>query len=417
MGEDAMRQAESRVPSGLDQANAEMAGMATDLRITKITPLVVNANMRNWIFVKVETNEPGLYGWGEATLEWKTKTVVGAIEDTSRFLIGEDPRRIEHLFQMMSRQYFWRVGVEGMTAISGIEHALWDIKARWLNVPLYELLGGRVRDRVRVYDHLGSGQMHNMYESVTPEEFAERALIVKEAGYTALKFMAVPRTEPVEGLRSVRYAARLVQAVREAVGPDMDLMVDLHARTLPAMAMQYCRAFEPYGLLFFEEPCSIQDIEATAQVTRMSRIPIATGERLVGRHQFREVFERRACHVIQPDLTHCGGLGEAQKIAAMAEAYSMAVAPHNPNGPIGTALAVHFALSTPNWLIQETVSGDVPWRADVLSAPLEVHDGFISIPRGPGLGVEVNEAEAAKYPFKPEAEQRYFHPDGAVADW
>jgi galactonate dehydratase len=260
--------------------------------------------------------------------------------------------------------------------------------------------------------------MTSMYESVAHEEFVERALTVKQAGYTALKFMAVPRTEPVEGLQAVRYAASLVEAVREAVGPEMDLMVDLHARcSTPAMAIQYCHAFEPYGLFFFEEPCPTEDIEATAQVTRASRIPIATGERLVGRHQFRELFERRACHVIQPDLSHCGGLWEARKIAAMAEAYSMAVAPHNPNGPIATAVAIHFALATPNWLIQEAISSDVPWRNEVLDAPIEVRDGYFSIPARPGIGVEVNEEAAARYPFKPEAIQRYFHPDGAVADW
>jgi len=387
------------------------------MKITAVKPLIVNANMRNWVFVKVETDEPGLYGWGEATLEWKTNTVVGAIEDVSRFIIGEDPRRIEHLYQMMYRQYFWKVGIEGMTAISGIEHALWDIKGKWLNVPVYELLGGRVRDRVRLYNHLGSGYMKSMYESTTPEEFAERALSVKEAGYDAIKFMAVPRTEPVEGVQSVRYAESLVRAVREAVGPEMDLMVDLHARTWPAMAIQYCHAFEPYGLLFFEEPCPTEDIEATAQVTRVSRIPIATGERLVGRHQFRELFEKRACHIIQPDLTHCGGLWEARKIAAAAETYSMAVAPHNPNGPISTAVAVHFALATPNWLIQEAITGDVPWRQDVVDDPYYTTDGFIEPPTRPGLGIDVNEEEAAKYPYKPEAEQRYFHPDGAVADW
>ncbi len=387
------------------------------MKIRSITPLIVNANMRNWVFVKVETDQPGLYGWGEATLEWKTRTVVGAIEDISRFIIDEDPRRIEHLMQIMYRQYFWKVGIEGMSAISGIEQALWDIKAKALGVPVYELLGGRVRDRVRAYNHLGGGQMDSMYLSERAEEFAERALIVKDMGYTAMKFMAVPRTEPVEGLQSVRYAAELVRAVREAVGPEMDLMVDLHARTWPAMAIQYCQAFEPYGLLFFEEPCPTEDIAATAEVTRASRIPIATGERLVGRHQFRELFEKRACHIIQPDLSHCGGLWEARKIAAMAETYSMAVAPHNPNGPIATAAAVHFAAATPNWLIQEAITSDVPWRDEVVTQSSSVNDGYFNIPTTPGLGVEVNEVEAAKYPFKPEAEQRYFHPDGAVADW
>ena len=387
------------------------------MKITKVSTVVVNANMRNWIFVKVETDQAGLIGWGEATLEWKTATVVGAVEDCSRFIIGEDPARIEHLYQMMYRQYFWKVGIEGMSAISGIEQALWDIKGKVLGVPVYELLGGRVRDRVRCYNHLGGGLMTSMYESSEPQQFAERASFVKEMGYTAIKFMAVPRTEPVEGVRSVKYAASLVKAVRDAVGDEMDLMVDLHARCWPAMAIQYCQAFEPYGLLWFEEPCPTEDIEATCEVTRKSRIPIATGERLVTRYQFREVLEKRACHIIQPDLSHCGGLWEARKIAAMAEAYSIAVAPHNPNGPLATAVAIHYALATPNWMIQEMLTSDVPWRNDVLTSPIEVVNGYIAPPTGPGLGVDINEKEAAKYPFKPEAEQRYFHPDGAVADW
>ncbi len=218
-------------------------------------------------------------------------------------------------------------------------------------------------------------------------------------------------------MQSVKYAAKLVEAIREAVGPEMDLMVDLHARTWPAMAIQYCHALEPYGLLFFEEPCPTEDIEATAQVTRVSNIPIATGERLVGRPQFREVFEKRACHIIQPDLSHCGGLWEARKIAAMAETYSIAVAPHNPNGPVATVAATHFALATPNWLIQESITDDVPWRYEVIEPPLEVKDGYIEIPTRPGLGIDINETEAAKHPFQEEVMQRYFHPDGAVADW
>ena len=387
------------------------------MKITKVSTTIVNANMRNWIFIKVETDTPGLYGWGEATLEWKTNTVVGAVQDISRFVIGEDPLRIEHLYQMMYRQYFWKVGIEGMTAISGIEQALWDIKGKMLNVPVYELLGGRVRDQVRVYNHLGGGQMKSMYESTEPEEFARRALEVQNAGYSAIKFMAVPRTSPVEGTQSIKYAARLVEAIRSAVGPGMDLMVDLHGRTTPAMGMQYCRALEPYGLFFFEEPCPTEDLDATAQITRFSSIPIATGERLVGRHQFRELFEKRACHIIQPDLSHCGGLWEARKIAAMAETYSMSVAPHNPNGPVATAVAVQFALATPNWIIQEAITSDVPWRNEVILNPIEVVEGNAVFSDRPGLGIDIDESAAAKYPLKPEAEQRYFHPDGSVADW
>jgi galactonate dehydratase len=387
------------------------------MKITRISSTVVNANMRNWIFVKVETDQDGLYGWGEATLEWKTAGVVGSVEDVGRLLIGEDPMRIEHLYQMMTRQYFWRAGIEGMSAISGIEQALWDIKGKALNVPVYELLGGRVRDTIRMYNHLGGGQMNVMYESTETAQFAENAIAIKESGYTAIKFMAVPRTEPVEGMQQVRQAARYVEAIRNAVGDDMDLMVDLHARTWPAMGIEYCHALEPYGLYWFEEPCPTEDIEATLQVTRQSRIPIATGERLVGKSQFRDLIARRACHIIQPDLSHCGGLWEARKIAAMAEAHQIAVAPHNPNGPIATAATIHFAAATPNWIIQEAITNDVPWRNEVVVNPVEVVNGHAAIPTLPGLGIDINETEAAKHPFQPEKMQRYFHPDGAVADW
>jgi galactonate dehydratase len=214
--------------------------------------------------------------------------------------------------------------------------------------------------------------------------------------------MAVPRTEPVEGTQSVRYAESLVRAVREAVGPEVDLMVDLHARTLPPMAIQYCRAFEPYGLLFFEEPCPTEDIEATAQVTRQSRIPIATGERLVGRHQFRELFEKRACHVIQPDLSHCGGLGAARRIAALARAFHIRVFPHVWGTPVAVAAGLHFAATlpsmpttmTPTPLAQEPLfefdSTPHPIRDAMSTAALRPKDGWLTVPDGPGLGVEVD---------------------------
>ncbi len=387
------------------------------MRITRISSTVVNARMRNWIFVKVETDQGGLYGWGEATLEWKTAGVAGSVDDISRLLIGEDPFRIEHLYQVMTRQYFWRAGIEGMSAISGIEQALWDIKGKALGVPVYELLGGRVRDRIRMYNHLGGGRMNVMYESTETRQFAENALAIREAGYSAVKFMAVPRTEPIEGIQQVKQAARYVEAIRRAVGDEMDLMVDLHGRCWPAMAIEYCHALEPYGLYFFEEPCPTEDIEATLQVTRQSKIPIATGERLVGTSQFRDLIAKRACHIIQPDLSHCGGLWEARKIAAMAEAHQIAVAPHNPNGPVATAAAMHFAAATPNWLIQEAITNDVPWRNDVVINPVEVVNGYAAIPDQPGLGIDINEVEAAKHPYKLEEAKRYFHPDGAVADW
>ena len=387
------------------------------MKITKIAPVIVNANMRNWIFVKVETDEPGLYGWGEATLEWKTRTVAGAIEDISQFLIGEDPCRIEHLYQMMYRQYFWKVGIEGMSAISGIEQALWDIKGKWLNVPVYELLGGRVRDRVRVYNHLGGGLMTHMYETTEANRFAELALMVKEAGYSAIKFMAVPRTEPIEGVRSVRYAEGLVRAVREAVGPEMDLMVDLHARTWPGMAIQYCQAFEPYGLLFFEEPCPTEDIEATAQVTRVSRIPIATGERLLGIHEFQMLLERRACQYVRARVCVVGGISGSKKVAALAEAHHKSVIPHNPLSPVSTAACLQVAASIPNLGIQE-----LPDHADklpdkeIVRENLRVEDGFLIIPDAPGIGIELAPDAAEKHPYRMRWVGTRLHEDGSVVD-
>lgn len=386
------------------------------MRITKVGTVVVNARMRNWVFVKVET-DAGLVGWGEASLEWKTKGVVGCVEDLSHLILGQDARRIEHLYQIMYRQGFFRLGVVGMSALSGIEQALWDIKGQALGVPVYELLGGAVRDRIRMYDHLGGGEMTSLYLDDQPEQMAARARESIAAGYTAVKILAVPRSEPLEGVKPLRHAERVMAAVREAVGPDVDIMVDFHARTWPEVAIQYAKVLEPFHPFFIEEVCPPENVLGMAQVARATAIPLATGERLIGRAGFREIFEQRAVAVIQPDLCHTGGLWEARKIAAMAETYFMSVAPHNPLGPLATAAAIHFAAATPNWIIQESFRADVPWRDDVLINPVRIDGGYVTLPEGPGLGTAVNDAEAAKYPYQPEELLRYFHPDGSVADW
>jgi galactonate dehydratase len=386
------------------------------MKIVSVGTVVVNARMRNWVFVKVETDEE-LTGWGEASLEWKTRGVVGCVDDLAPLIIGQDPRRIEHLYQIMSRQGFFRLGVVGMSALSGIEQALWDIKGKALGVPVYELLGGAVRDRIRMYDHLGGGEMTSLYLDDQPEQMAERARESVAAGYTALKILAVPRSMPLEGTRPIRHAERVMQVVREAVGPDVDIMVDFHGRTWPEVAIQYAKALEPFAPFFLEEVCPPEHVAGMAQVARATAIPLATGERLIGRAGFREVCEARAVAVIQPDLCHTGGLWEARKIAAMAETYFMSVAPHNPLGPLATAAAIHFAAATPNWIIQESLRADVPWRDEVLINPVQIAGGYVALPEGPGLGVAVNEAAAAKHPFVQEDILRYFHPDAAVADW
>jgi galactonate dehydratase len=387
------------------------------MKITHIKTIVVNAQMRNWVFVKVETDVPGLWGWGEASLEWKTRAVVGAVEDIGRLLIGEDPRRIEYLWQMMYRQYFFKAGIIGMSALSGIDQACWDIFAKDRGLPLYRLLGGPVRDKVRMYDHLGGGEMKTLYETADPQVFAQKALESVEAGYTAVKVLAVPRTEPLEGTKPLRYAEKVMGGIRDAVGYDVDIMVDMHGRTTPAMAIQYACALEPYQPMFIEEPCQPENVDGMVEVARAIRIPVATGERLVTRFGFREVFEKRACAVAQPDVCHCGGITELRKIAAMADTYFISMAPHNPLGPIATSVNIQAAFCTPNFLIQEIMRGDVPHRDEVLDAPLVIKDGYVYPGERPGIGVEVNEQVAACYPYQPEAIQRYFHPDGSVADW
>jgi len=392
------------------------------MKITAIETKVCNARMRNWIFVKVLTDQDGLWGWGEATLEWHTRSVVGAIEDISQLLIGEDPRRIEYLWQMMYRQHFWHGnGIIRGTAISGIDIALWDILGKIHGVPCHQLWGGPVRDTIRTYAHLGGGKMEDFYETGTDnaKRFAELASEAVANGYTAFKSMAVPETAPLEGLMPVKNAEACVKAMREAVGDDIDIMVDCHARPSPRMGMLFAQALDSYGLYFFEEPCWPETIEDIALIQREVKTPIATGERLVTQFAFRDLLEKRACSVIQPDITHCGGLTEARKICSLAEAYRVSVAPHNPQGPVSTAASLELGFAMPSYIICETVSNDVPWRKDVVS------EGFIIEEKGrivrpnqkPGLGIEIDEAVIEKHPFEQEVLQRTFYRDGSVGDW
>lgn len=387
------------------------------MRITAVSTVVVNARLRNWVFVKVTTDEPGLVGWGEASLEWKTNAVVGAVNDLADIVVGEDPMRLEHLWQAMFRQQFFKGGIVTMSAISGIDQALHDVKAKALGVPLYELLGGRVRDRVRLYDHLGGGDSTAVYDDATPSAFAERARESIADGLTALKILPVPPSRPLEGAAALRQADSLMAAVRDAVGDDVEIMVDLHGRTTPAAAIQFGHVLAPYRPWFIEEPVQPGNVDALVEVARALPVPIATGERLVTRWEFREVLEKRACAVIQPDVCHCGGVAELRRIAAHAETCFVSVAPHNPLGPIATAVNVHLALSMPNFLIQEVMRSDVPWRDEVVDAPLEIVDGHVLPPTRPGIGVEVDEEAAARYPYVSEPAVRVFHEDGAVGDW
>ncbi len=388
------------------------------MKIVDIETVVVNAVMRNWIFVRIQTDVPGLHGWGEATMEWKTRAVTGCIDDLKPMLIGRDPRRIEFLWQILYRHSYFRLGPIGMTAISGIEQACWDILGKSLGVPVHQLLGGTVRDKVRMYTHLGGGESKSVYESFESNRIIDRAMAVREQGYTALKLVFVPYSRPLEGLPAIQHFARLMGDLRRAVGDDIDLMVDFHGRTTTGQAIQYIRAIEEVHPLFCEEPVPPENPDALLEVRRSVNVPIATGERLVTRWDFRRVCELQACHIVQPDLSHCGGLMEARRIASLAEMYFMGVAPHNPNGPVANAVALHFALSTPNFLIQEDMLADVPWRFDVLETDMKRERGYWLPLDTPGIGIEINEREAGKHPFQQESfQQSIFLEDGSVAEW
>ena len=391
------------------------------MKIVNIKVLVVNAEMRNWVFVKVETDQPGLYGWGEATIEWKTRAVVGAIEDLAPLLIGRDPRDITQALRIITKRTYWRPGVIGSTAISGIEHALWDIFGKSLGQPVWRLLGGRVRDRVNIYTHLGLGDMQAVYRTMEAGPLREHAARLVAQGYRAFKVVFIPYTHYTTSPQALRHVGGLMRALRDEVGDEVDIMIDFHGRCgSVSSAMQFIREIEPFDPLFVEEPIQPGDVESMLAIKEQARCPIATGERLVGLEEFEPLFSKRAINIAQPDLNHCGGLTVARYIAASAAAVNIGVAPHNPNGPIAGAAALHFAVATPNHVIQEVMDGSVPWYHDVMAKTPIVRTGSCwEIPTEPGLGIEVDEAEAAKHPFR----QEHFEtmhatlPDGTIVDW
>jgi galactonate dehydratase len=390
------------------------------VRITDIKTHVVNAEMRNWVFVRVETDQPGLYGWGEATLEWKTRAVVGAVDDLQPLLLGRDPLDIEQAVRSLKKHSFWRLGAIGMSAISGIEIALWDIAGKAFGVPVWRLLGGKVRDKVRVYTHLGMGDMRAVYETSNEGPLVERAREVVAKGYRAFKAVFIPYTHYTAPLPNIDKVARLMAALRDAVGPGVEIMVDFHGRPASAAAaLAYIEALRPARPMFVEEPVPPGETASLKAVAAHAKVPLATGERLIDRAEFHDLLAARAVDIIQPDICHCGGLLEAKKIAAMAEAVSVGVAPHNPLGPIAGVAALHFAVSTPNHVIQEEMVGAVPWYGEVVRGPIRMVDGFWQIPQAPGLGIEIDETACARRPFAPEVlhTQNAVLDDGTIVDW
>lgn len=391
------------------------------MKITSIQTIVVNADIRNWVLVKVVTDQPGLWGWGEATLEWKTRAVTGCIDDLAPLVVGEDPMRINHIVNRMARFSFWKLGVIGMSAASGIEQALWDIKGKVLGVPVWQLLGGRVRDSVRVYTHPLRGNLAETAEAVDISAVCDDVQKTVEMGYLAVKVGMVPYTGYDATLSAVRHVAKLAEAVRERVGDDIALMTDFHGRPESAAAAKaYIDVIAPIAPLFVEEPIQPGNARLMAELKRQVACPLASGERLMQPEQFAELVEYDAVTYVQPDLAHCMGFSGARRIAAIAEAHNMGICPHNPMGPVASAVALQFDAATTSFVIQEECVGLVPWFEDICSSyPIRLVDGCWQIPDAPGIGIEVDETEAAKHPFKQERilARDAILPDGTIANW
>lgn len=377
------------------------------MKITRIETFLVHPDHRNLLFVKVHTDE-GLYGIGEAYSCGPDRATEAAIHDFEEWLIGRDPLDIEGLWQLMYIGSRFPGGSVVNAAISGIDHALWDIKGKALDVPVWQLLGGKVRDRVRVYQNPGGR---------TPEEIGERALALRERyGYTAFKIGPhPPGSEAMPWNRVVREAAARLEGIRKAVGEEVDIGVDPHAKIFePVRALEMAEALKPYKPFFFEEPLRPENIDALAEFKKQCPIPVATGEMLYTKYEFRDLLARGAADILQPDVCLTGGLSEMKKIAAMAEAHYVTVAPHNPMGPVATAVNVHFAIATQNFLILEYIPDDEPPRRDLVKEPLVVKDGYIEAPARPGLGIELNEEAFGKYPYRSWHRGFPWRPDGSI---
>tara|TARA_R110000737_G_scaffold331641_1_gene348036 strand:- start:958 stop:2109 length:1152 start_codon:yes stop_codon:yes gene_type:complete len=382
----------------------------------KITALKTYIVPPRWLFLKIETDE-GLCGWGEPIVEGRALTVQAAVEELSDYLIGADPMRIEDHWNVMYRGGFYRGGPILMSAIAGIDQALWDIKGKAYGQPVHQLLGGACRDRIRVYSWIGGDR---------PDDVAKAAQDAVSKGFTALKMNGAEEMQIVDSHAKIDAVVENIAAVRAAVGPHIGVGVDFHGRVHRPMAKVLIRELEQFKLMFIEEPLLSEHHDAIAEVTRGSSTPIALGERLYSRWEFRDVLEKRVVDIIQPDLSHAGGITECRKIASMAEAYDVALAPHCPLGPIALASCLQIDAVSHNAFIQEQ-SLNIHYNGvgcdllDYLVDPtvFSYADGMVAIPSGPGLGIEIDEAvviEQAKIGHR-WRNPLWRHNDGSVAEW
>lgn len=382
------------------------------MKITQLTTWLVPPR---WLFLKIET-DAGINGWGEPVLEGKAATVQAAVDELADVLIGKDPLRIEDHWQVMYRGGFYRGGGVLMSAIAGIDQALWDIKGKHYGAPIHELMGGRCRDRIRVYSWIGGDR---------PADVAEAAKDAAERGFTAIKMNGTEELQIVDSSAKIDDAVGRVAAIRDALGGRIDIAIDFHGRVHKPMAKVLIRELEPFRPLFIEEPVLSEHLDHLRDLSRASHVPIATGERLFSRWDFKALLAEGAADIIQPDLSHAGGITECKKIATMAEAYDVALAPHCPLGPIALAACLQVDATCHNAFIQEQSLGihynttnDV---LDYLADPgvFAYEDGFVRIPDGPGLGIEINEAYVAERAQEGHRWRNpvWRHADGSVAEW
>ncbi|MEX2261234.1 MAG: galactonate dehydratase [Bryobacteraceae bacterium] len=368
-----------------------------NLKVTRLETFLVKPR---WLFLKIHTNA-GIIGLGEPITEGRALTCKQAVDEIAPYLVGKDPRRVAHHWQAIYRHAFYRGGPILTSALSGIDMALWDIKGKALGIPVYEMLGGPTRDRVRVYAHARS--LENVKERL-------------QQGFTAFKTGPAKRRPAryVETPAAVAYSAEKFAELRKVVGNEVDIGIDFHGAISPATAKLLIKALEPYQPMFIEEPCQAQNHDVMAEIARATHLPIATGERVFTKWGFREVLEKKAATILQPDLCHAGGITEVRLIAGMAEAYYASVAPHNPLGPISLAAGVQIAASIPNFLCQEQVS----LGEGYLKKPFTVRTGYLDLPTGPGLGIELDDnAVEGQLNHDWRNPESYDADDGSVVDW